>query len=170
MLTRKSLAVLMATLFLCISGNTLTAEAFDAKGNAIVPGLFIEYISNTDRYWAIICISNTTSETVTCKVTVYDGDGYDITNIGTLRHVATGSTQSVAVPSTNGEFDLPPLSTRMFSLYQASTCFYNGHAVIEWNSSQSTLRKALVATRIIAGYWNGVYSQSEDDINGGQIF
>ena len=169
MLTRKSLAVLMATLFLCLSSN-LTAEAFDAKGSAVVPGLFVEYISSTNTYWAALYISNTTSETVTCKVTVYDGDGNDITSIGTLYHVASGATHSVVAPSTNGEFDLPPLSTRIFKLYNGSTSLYTGHAVIEWNSSQSTLRKALVATRIIGGYWNGVYSQTEDDINGGQIF
>lgn len=67
-------------------------------------------------------------------------------------------------------FDLPAMSTMHISVYKETVCFYSGYGILEWSSDDTTLRKAIIASRNITMVSNGVYTLAPTEINGGEIF
>lgn len=166
---RKSLMLMMAAFLICLSSPAVATDTFAARGSAVVPGVHMRYVSSTLYYSVKLDISNTTGIDVKCKVTVYDGQGNDVTTtVGEVYEVSTAGANIVS--SVNGEFDLPALSTRFFLIQTSYAYLMDGHAVIEWTSENTTLRKAIIASKQIVAASSTSSARSEIPINGGQIF
>ncbi len=118
------------------------AEEFHAKASVIVPNLVHQYAGPSYFTVPFINLTNITDKTISCRVTMYDHDANDVTNLG---KVYTGGANWTLISSGTGNFEIPAHATRMFSLSQTAPLrAITGHAVIEWTSDDPLLRKALV--------------------------
>ncbi|TIH12943.1 hypothetical protein D0S45_16610 [Marinifilum sp. JC120] len=136
--------VIAMAMVLMMSGGAM-AQGFDAQGSALVPNVVYSYHTNNYTQYTDIILSNITSSDVQCKVTVYDHNGNDVTS---LCKVSTGSDNTgipVAVVSGAELFDIPAHSSRMVVVGRDHIAKYIiGYAVVEWKSSDTTLRRALI--------------------------
>ncbi|WP_147822613.1 hypothetical protein [Salidesulfovibrio onnuriiensis] len=164
---KKLMFAFALVLMLCGSAFA-TVDCFNAKGSLLVAdvhGLSFEsdYYQNTS-----FTLSNITSTAVTCRVTVYDQNGDDISSNGNV-YVAGNSANLINV-STSGTFEIPANSTRIYKIQNSNTTRFSGYAVIEWTSDSEKQRKAL-----IAGMYTFFRSRSEkftwgSQLNNGQPF
>lgn len=147
-----------------LTTNAFAQECFNSKGSLIVPGMYATYVSSTYEAASHIFLSNVTGSSVDVKVTVYDQDGNDIT---------TGHSMIIAgaAPTLGGTFTLPAYSTRLFKFYNsiANQHIY-GHAVVEWTSADSRVRKALIGTMYRQQKIGSSYTNTDYVLNGGQPF
>ncbi|MFV0420870.1 hypothetical protein [Oleidesulfovibrio sp.] len=156
------------TLCSALFAMEMDGTAYKPKGRALVTG-----IEARDSAWDFISnifITNVSDTEVTCRITVYNHIGE---NVSSLCNVYTGSTSGSPVELTSGgnEFRLPPANTRMVQVWAPGMMpVVFGHAVIEWTSESTTVRKALVAAlktvRVNGASTYGFMSQ----INGGEPF
>lgn len=163
---RLMLALAMTML---LSVTAFAQECFNAQGSALVPGL--QYFNNSGSLEINenIFLSNITNSEVTCKVTIYDHDGNDVTVHST---VYTGS-QDASVPvvaTGTGTFKIPAHSTRFLRFYDSANKNLLAYAVVEWTSTDTRARKALIG--VVKTYSrNGSSSNaSKYLINNGQPF
>ncbi|QJB56149.1 hypothetical protein [Pseudodesulfovibrio sp. zrk46] len=157
-----SLALLM---LLCGVAQAQTT-CFGAQGGTVVPGLLTYYSSTTANAASHLYVSNVSGSNVTCKVTVFDKDGNDVT--ASYSQVFSGGTN---VSTGTGTFDLPAGSTRMyrFKTSQGGGSIY-AYALIEWKSDDPRLRKALVAMHYRQQAIGSSYQMSDTSVNGGMPF
>lgn len=163
---------LAALIILSLPSISFGTGTFVATGSAVVPGVITRYVESGRYTNCNIYISNTTDSEIICKVTFYDHNGNDVTSTyGKVYSAGGASSSAVEVYSSDGEFTLPALSTRMFRASSTSVHSVQGFAVIEWHSSNSTLRKALAAYAKVVDY-AGSYQKDAGAfaVDGGQIF
>lgn len=172
---RKLTTCLLAmVLTVFVFGSASAQSTFEGRGSAIVTA--VEAINDSHNNTSNeIFITNITGSTVTCKVTFYDQNGNDVTEISNYCRVMTGSDSSsglTTVASGTGTFDLPPFSTRMvlYRYTSSQSKHMMGHAVIEWTSQDSRLRKALTAKMRYSRFTSTQGWASSSPINGGQPF
>lgn len=156
----------MIVFFAC--GVVNASEPFEARGSAVATGMFCRYLQSPQVQSSLI-ISNMAGSPVTCKVTVYDHDGNDVTS---LCDVLTGSTTNSAVVVTQGgTFELPAFATRSVRFINKNVPgFYYGQAVIEWTSNDPRLRKALHAKLILLKEDGSRTGYAMSSVNGDQPF
>ncbi|MBG0774165.1 hypothetical protein [Oleidesulfovibrio alaskensis] len=165
------LAVLMACAVL-VSATASYAVAedmtFQPRGRALVTG-----VEARDEAWDFITnlfITNISESDVTCRVTVYDHDGKDVSS---LCNVFTGNRigAPVQLRAGNGSFALPPGATRMVRIWaQGMVPVVFGHAVIEWTGADAQTDKALIAAiKTVRSGGGGTYGFMSQ-VNGGQPF
>ncbi len=120
------------------------AQDFQVRGSAIVPNLLYQFWSTTQYVNSEILITNITNVPVKCRVLIYDHSGNDISSFG---QILTGGNGNWALVSTSAaNFEIPANGSRIFSLantYPLKSII--AHAIIEWSSDDTKLRKALMA-------------------------
>ncbi|WP_147820130.1 hypothetical protein [Salidesulfovibrio onnuriiensis] len=171
---KKLILTTLALVLLMSASAFATVDCFNAQGGAIVNGITARNLGG-GVWWDCfyIQVTNITSTTVTCKVVLNDSEGVDVTS--KLKAYKNGNTHAywgTQVPMTDGEFEIPPHGTRTLQLHinDVPNMMFYGHATLDWKSSDTTLRKALVAsTRLIGGSgstgWGGFMQ-----VNNGQPF
>ncbi|WP_147820131.1 hypothetical protein [Salidesulfovibrio onnuriiensis] len=144
---KKLILTTLALVLLMSASASATVDCFNTKGSALVPSMYTYYISNTNWRTSLLHITNITDSEVTCKVTVYDGNGNDVSSYSKLLKDSFGAGTNGEVIATGvSTFIIPAQATRVFSFhYDNLNKFVMGHAVIEWTSENKTLRKALIA-------------------------
>lgn len=159
-------------LIMLMCGSAFAVECFSAKGSAVVTGVRIVNYGATNNDQSEITVSNISNTSVTCKVTVFDHAGTDITsNCKVFSGKYNGDIGSSLIASGTGTFELPAGNTRLVSVWNenANAVVY-GHAVIEWTSADNRLRKALIASlRTIARNGSANYC-THTMANSGQPF
>lgn len=137
------MAIVLLIVLLC---GVAQATEFQTRGSAVVTGMDSRYIHSTAREESNFWITNIAGSTVTCRVTFYDHDGNDITSYCSIYSGNNSNGSSVLIASGTGTFTLPAAATRyvQLSVGTASKCI-RGHAVIEWTSEDTSIRKALIA-------------------------
>lgn len=127
--------------------NAMATVTFIPQGSALVPGILARQQSNGEKEYSYIMLSNITSETVNCRVTVYDHDGNDVTYSSKILNGSSSNNGDFdPIASGTGDFTIPPHSSRIFSFWilNSSKKVMFGHAVVEWNSEDPKTRKALI--------------------------
>lgn len=159
----------LLTLIMC--GSAMAQTTFEAKGSAVVPGVLTLSGNSTTRFMDFLYISNISGNDVDCRVLVYDHDGNDVS---ALCDIVTGNNSGISdvtlAPNTN-EFTLPAGATRSIRIWDSNmNKVIYGHAVIEWDSSNTKMRTALIATgdRVMDNV--GQRSSTIMPINGGLPF
>lgn len=166
---KVTLCLMSLMVVVLLSSAAFTAECFNVKGSAFVPNIYTYRTSNTNWRNSHMHISNITDSEVTCRVTVYDGDGNDLSSFSKVLKDGGGTT-STLVTSGTGTFTIPAQSTRVFSFhYDNLNKFVMGHATIEWTSTNKTLHKALVAGYRSRTVHNSSF-EAQFAINNGQPF
>ena len=161
--------VLSVAMLVLMCGAAGASETFCPQGSTLV-SVTESYINKYAYSQTYLTLTNVTDETVNCKITVYDQDGNDATYAS---KVFTGSSSQnwVLLSTGTGEFELPPYSSRMYTFSITSTNSLVGHAVIEWNSNNPKLRKALIGEvwkhKVIN---TGIANGGNYAINNGQPF
>ena len=139
---KRFMSVVLSMVVVLMMCDGAMAEEFYAQGGALVPN--IRYIVSSDRVWMYpeIVLTNITNDTVQCQVRVYDADGLDLTSRGAAYKGGTTSTVNIGA---GGNFEIPPHSSRMYVVLVAGSKINTlGHAEIQWMSSDSKARKALI--------------------------
>ncbi|ACS80707.1 hypothetical protein [Maridesulfovibrio salexigens] len=172
---RKAMKIVLAlAMVLLMSGGAIAQETFIPQGSALVSGIEVLYRGSYRYFQNRMFLTNITDQTIQCRVTVFDHNGDDITHFGqVMTGPAGGGGGHVVVSSGTGLFEIPAHSTRAFwfgSLLSGTMTFY-GHAVVEWMSNSSKLRRALIGSiyKFSLGSSSNYYA-TERDINGGQPF
>ncbi len=166
---KKLMFALAMVMLLC--GTAFAEDCFNAKGSAIVPGMYARYSGSNIYQSDHVIISNIDNTAVTCRVTVYDQDGNDVSSYCKL--YTGGDNQTLEELSSGvNTFEIPANSTRLFQFYQSGmTKCMIGYAVIEWTSSDAKQRKSLVASLRSNGKWgSGTFYATQLLINNGQPF
>ncbi|ACS78375.1 hypothetical protein [Maridesulfovibrio salexigens] len=159
--------MVMALLFI-VCESAIAQNDFNAQGSTIVPNIWTCYPNANYYYIPYFTVTNITGEEVQCRITVYDHAGNDLTQYS---KIYSGGTTWGLISSGTGDFTLPAHSTRMYSLKPEGTSVWTiGHAVIEWKSNDSRLRKALVAGMTLQTSNNQGFGIALSDINNGQPF
>ncbi|WP_432736695.1 hypothetical protein [Maridesulfovibrio sp. FT414] len=164
--------VLAMAMVLMMSGGAM-ADDFAAQGIVLLPGLTAGYTGPSSSWYNIISLSNITDKEVTCKITVYDHDGNDVTNHGQVYTGSYGITSRKLLSSGVGDFAIPPRSTRLFLFGIVNTGLktIDGHGVLKWKSTDTDLRRALIGSiRQIRIFGAGSGSNTNVLINNGQPF
>lgn len=141
----RVLVPVVFTVLMFSSAYATDLTNFCARGSAVVTGMHTSYSSSTVYDVSNIWITNVAGAAVSCRVTVYDHDGQDVTSLCSI-YTGGNAGSSELVASGTGSFELPAGSTRLFKFYgKNSSKVIHGHAVIEWASEDTTIRKALIA-------------------------
>ncbi len=160
----------MLTLIMC--GSAFADTAFMAKGSATVPGIKYWYISGSSNLSSNLYVTNITSTAINCKVTVFDHLGTDVTADCKIQTGNYNSDYSTTISTGSGEFLLPAGGTNCVRILGSQTgkVIY-GHAVIEWCSVNTKIKKALIATADRTKEVNAIRAYSSMiPINGGMPF
>ncbi len=161
------LSVAMLVLMCGVAG----ADNFYPQGSTLVPNLVFQQHDGSNFFNQYMTITNITDKPVKCRVSVYNHDGLDITSLGKYYTGSSPSSYGTVISSGSGDIDIPAHSTRLFALDGANTTFViYGYAVIEWNSSDPQMRKALIAGRWSLRVSNGQHSCGQFSINNDQPF
>ncbi|ACS80708.1 hypothetical protein [Maridesulfovibrio salexigens] len=168
---KKAMKIVLAVaMVLLMSGGAMAQESFNAQGSALVPNMVYSYNDSNLLKYTSMYLSNITSSDVQCKVTVYDHNGNDVTYLGTV--VTGGNGVETVLSKGSGEFAIPAHSTRCFTLGRDHIKIaVMGYAVVEWKSSDTTLRRALIGgvrTPAKSSSYHGKGGTAY--INGGQPF
>lgn len=160
--------VLAMAMILMMSGGAMAQGCFNAQGGVMVPGMYHVYRGGADWLSTYLIISNISDKDVSCRVTIRNQDGLDVTHLG---GILTGGNDWAVVSSGSGDFDIPAYSTRVFHLQPSSPSkLIVGYAKIEWKSTDTRLKNALIAS----GFAHRVYSAGRSEfhipINNGQPF
>lgn len=165
--------LLSLTLLVLFCGSALAETTFNGRGSAIVNNVRAYNPNSTYNEQTEFAVTNISGSAVTCRVTVYDHDGTDVTSICNVYSGNKNSTSSALIASGTGQFELPAGNTRVVSFHaaDASVGIIYGHAVIEWSSADTNLRKALIASlRVFARTGADSTGTSLTMINNGQPF
>ncbi|WP_147820515.1 hypothetical protein [Salidesulfovibrio onnuriiensis] len=139
---RISLSLIALACVLLMAAPAFAQSDFNAKGSALIPGMVARHKDGYMDYTNLI-LTNITGSPVTCKVTVYDHNGNDVTADNS--RVVSGNFQTISTGT--GTFELPANSTRVYQFWKKnSNTMIHGHAIVEWTSSDNTHRKALIGT------------------------
>lgn len=150
--------------------TAFAAECFNAQGSAVVPGLHARYRDSGSFLMENIYLTNITASNVTCKATVYDHDGNDVTAHSQI-YTGSNTDDMVLLDSGTGTFSLPPRSTRKFTfITQGVHINVCGYAVIEWKSEDTQARKALIGLVRSYSKNEGMSNAAKFLINNGQPF
>ena len=166
---KKSMKIVLALAMVLLMGGTAVASDFNAQGSVVVPGI-INMV--TSGYWQspYMVLSNITDKTISCKVTAYDHDGNDVTN-SYGKVITGGSGQPTVIAYGTGEFEIPAYSTRTFYLsHSGASRYIMGYAKIEWKSTDTKLKYALIGSMFRNRIYNGRVSEADVPINNGQPF
>ncbi len=163
------LSVTMLVLMCGVAG----ADDFHPQGTLIVPNMVYIWQSSYGYTYQWIVLTNITNESVECRVRFYDHNGQDRTSLGNvLTGTPSGNGLWETVAMNSGDFEIPAHNTRMFALAKSGTRnAIIGHALIEWQSNDPLLRKALVGG-LQTQQQNGLESigRSSSFLNNGQPF
>lgn len=138
-------ACVLSVAILALMCGVAGAYEFNAQGSALVPNLTFIQTTRNNFIYQYINVTNITGSTVQCRATVYDHNGNDITSLIKVYSGSEGADNFSTISTGTGDFEIPAHSTRMFCLTEFPKMVIVGYAVIEWNSSDSQLRKALIA-------------------------
>lgn len=170
----KHFMMLIATLLITMAASpAIASSTFNADGKAIVPGIRSRYASSTNHYHTTIALSNVTSCDVTCKVTLFDQDGSDITSslFSITKPGGISSDSATTISDVEGEFTLPARSTYNL-VFRSLTSSHrvDGFVKIEWKCSDETIQKALMA--VSRTFFRTSISEYCDKsvVNGGELF
>lgn len=126
--------------------NVAKAAGFEARGSALVPVITAKYDAPGNYYATNIFVTNITGSPVDIKITCYDHEGNDVTSNSAVFTGKTTSNSPTLLATGTGSFQLAAGQTCYFQLSMTNTSrFIVGHATIKWDSSDSHLRKAVVA-------------------------
>lgn len=162
--------LLIAMAFGVLMCGTALAQG-SSHGSAIVP-MVITYSYDTYNYTTSqLYLSNITSEEVQCTVRFYDHDGNDI---GALADVYKGHQTAgigVKIATDTSSFSIPANGTRYLDFYESTTRNQVGYAIVEWESTNVKISKALVGGhRTYGRAGTGTIFNSSTLINNGQPF
>ncbi len=166
----KSIVMAMVTVaFLC---GIASAADFETRGSAVALGLYTSSKTSdgSDYRIPIYLVTNISGSAVTCRIKAYDHDGNDISSIIDVFTGNNTSAAAVSVSTGAASFSLPAGATRFVRVWDSGmNKITYGHAVIEWSSEDSKVKKPLMAF----GHWyregTGIASGSIT-VNGGQPF
>ncbi len=163
--------VLSMAIFL--SSTSYAQTNFNAQGSTTVSGM---YYAISAKYITLVypwlILTNTSSSTVRCKVTIYDNDGNDVSTLG----LAPKDTDRAINTDTDGSFEIPPHCTQRYVMKPRNMpdAYMMGYATIEWKSSDTQLRNALIGSmRSYTEIGKAPYtttSTTQVQINNGQAF
>ncbi|ACS78349.1 conserved hypothetical protein [Maridesulfovibrio salexigens DSM 2638] len=166
--------LMSAVMVVMMCGGAFAQGIFVPQGSAVVSSVYVWYNTAYNKDLSYLYLTNITNQSVQVKVSVYNHDGADISNFGT---VYTGSSSaSPTYVAAGGIFEIPPYSSRMYAVYgtqTAQTVIY-GHANVEWSSSDPQLKKALMGVYRQIGQGSNTKHQGYFShsilLNGGQPF
>lgn len=168
--TTMSFVISVALVVLTVMSGA-AVETFTPQGSTIVPTVMGRYTSVTSRVITQIHVTNITNDAVTCKITVFDHDGNDVTQYSKVYSGSNDPDNLVLLSSGTGTIELPANSARLLSFGIPSMPLnVIGHAVIEWSSADGKARKALMGTVYTYSQYGSVGSYSQYVINNGQPF
>lgn len=160
----------MLTLLLC--GVAFAQTTFEARGSAIVTGL--EATSSTTSTYTdktTLWLTNISGNEITCKITMKDHDGNDVSAMTDVYTGNNSATQVQLVSSGAGTFTLPAGATRYAILWDPSMNKHIfGHIIIEWDSENTSLRKALMVDGRRYTHSGGNLLSDNVQVNGGAAF
>ncbi len=164
-------ACVLSVAMLMLMCGAAGADDFYPQGSVLVPNLIFQQYNANNFFYQYITITNITDKSVKCRISVYNNDGNDVTSLGRYCTGSSSAGVGIQVSSGSGEIDLPAHSTRLFALDGANTPqVFHGYAVIEWSSSDSQMRKALLAGGWCLRNSGGEQSGGQITINNGQPF
>ncbi|WP_147822210.1 hypothetical protein [Salidesulfovibrio onnuriiensis] len=155
-------------LVVLLCGMSAASDDFMAQGSAITTGILARF-QTTDVVKYGIFVTNITDGEVNCKVTYYDHDGKNISAYSTVLTGNSGSSPITVGPGSSS-FKLPAHATRYVYLSDSVNVFVYGSAIIEWNSTDKRLRKALIAKQHLYKKDGNRLGLSQTSINGDQPF
>ncbi len=166
----KLTKVIVTFVMLLLMSSAVYADGtFAAHGSALVPNIFSIYQGDKNYVTPYITLTNITDQTIECQIHLYDSEGTDITQYGSVYKKGMNNFELI---STGTEpFEIPAHGTRTFRHFlkpvRESTM---GHAIVEWKSSDSRLRKALIGGLRTHGIMGASVYASSSPINNGQPF
>lgn len=169
MLNRKLLPLLIAVGVLLSS--SVYANAFEAKGSAIVGGVYADYHGSTKFFKTFLYITNVTGSDVDCRVTIYDHSGDDVTSDCCTIFTGSSSSASVVTIGSGADiFSLPAGASRMVRVAVTNARCIIGHAVVEWSSEDRHVKKALVVAGDLQYRRGNSFMDKALPVIGGQPF
>lgn len=135
--------IVLALAMVLLMGGIAVASDFNAQGSALIPGLEYWGQNNYSYETQRIILSNITRTDVTCKFTLFDHDGNDISN---FVHVYKGGHSNHVLLSTGAaQVAIPAGASRLFVLkFHGIAHFTIGYAKVQWKSADGMLQKALI--------------------------
>ena len=164
--------VLFIALFMSagLCGNAFATD-FEVRGSAIVPNMGAVYSTSAALVRSYIFVTNVSGGDVDCRITFYDHAGNDVTSYCSVYSGNTSGKDPVTIASGSGTFELPAGESRYARLSVSDTSKYiQGYAVVEWASSNTTIRKALIAFAKSYGVNGDRGTELGIQVNGGQPF
>jgi hypothetical protein len=159
-----------------MSASAFAENSFYPQGSALVSGINIRYNNAYIRTTQCLRLTNISNLPIKVKVTVYDHNGNDISYHGVFN---TGNySVASAVPVADGDtiIEIPAHNTRDYNVYshqQTPTTIY-GYATIEWSSSDTQLKRAMIASceshALEKPQGVLVYAENRVDVNNGNPF
>lgn len=142
---QKTTTFILAALCTVMLATPVTADSgFTARGKAVATGIFSYYLSPDVYYMGNVYVSNISKADVTCRVTVYDSEGNDVSSLFSV--YAGNKDPQILVGSASEPFAIPPSCTRDVNLFSKKPNTYiMGYAVIEWDSDDTSVQKPLMA-------------------------
>ncbi|WP_147822615.1 hypothetical protein [Salidesulfovibrio onnuriiensis] len=163
---KKLMFAFVLVLLLC--GSAVAEEVFVSHGSAVVTGIQCRKGTWTDVF--NLFVTNISGSEVTVKVTLFDHDGNDRSSICKVSTGSASGNGATSVSTGTGTFTLPAGATRIVAAPSSLNGMIYGHAVIEWTSADSRLKKALMATlQKTISYGDKSYGFMAN-VNGGQPF
>lgn len=170
---KKVVFAIFLLAFMVLAPCLSQASEIFSGGKAMVCGLMSHYVTSSGNFVQFaISVSNTTDVEVDCNITLYNQDGdTSSTSYGTVSEPNSSTASGSITITTGGEFTLPAHSTRHYCFNIASGMpNFAGYAVIEWTSSNTTIRKALLASMQRGSRNGSSYHSQQVLVNGGQLF
>ncbi|TIH07878.1 hypothetical protein D0S45_20480 [Marinifilum sp. JC120] len=162
--------LMSAVMVVLMCSGVFAQGTFIPQGSAVVPGVESAYFKPSERWISTLQITNLTNEEIDCKVTIYNYDGSDVTHKGEVCR-GSSSSSAVIISTGTGLFSIPAHGTRFYRLRATNYKeIINGHAVVQWSSTDPKIHKALMGTMRIEGIVDTTTIMSHITINNGQPF
>ncbi|WP_419783970.1 hypothetical protein [Maridesulfovibrio sp.] len=167
---KKAMKIVMSLVMIMLLCGTAMASDFNAQGSALIPGLEYWVVSNSNYGSQRIILNNITRTDVTCRFSLYDHDGNDISHL--VNVYKGGPTNHVMVSNGGADVAIPAGASRLFTLKVVGVAnFTIGYAKVQWKSADVMLQKALIGTvREFRRDHGGPYTGGNLLINNGQPF
>ncbi len=167
---KKITGLIVALLLVAAVGPFAFAAGEGASGRIIVPMVSVFYRSDQRCLFSTIALSNITNEELNCTVNYYDDNGDDYSSIINIYKGSNSSSESEIVSESNS-FNMPAHSTRSVVFIQKKSVHIHGYAIVEWESSNKMIEKALVGgLRRYSIFSSGNNADTFSFINGGRPF
>lgn len=146
------------------------AVEFTPRGSVVIPGIQSSRPSSTNFSQVYLHVTNVAGCDVDCRVTVYDHAGNDVTSYASVYEGSdTGPTAVLA--ASGGDFSLPSGASRFVRIaVDDASKLLVGHAVVEWASTNTHVKKALVVSGRYYSFYKDGLSYSALPIISGQPF